>query len=76
MLSKRWFIVYRLACVCGPLILFTMLKRDGLQTVVGGTHDGFCYVKQVSHSISRGSYTQSFSLEREGTGASAPVVVR
>ncbi len=36
---------------------------------VGWTHDGLWYVKSVNHTISPGSWTQSFSLEREGTGA-------
>jgi hypothetical protein len=54
-----------------------LLKPRGVVGVrgVGDTYDGFYYVKQVSHSISQGAYTQSFSLEREGTGALAPVVV-
>lgn len=54
-----------------------VLKPRGLVGVrgVGDTYNGFYYVKEVSHTISRGSYTQSFSLEREGTGAQAPVVV-
>lgn len=54
-----------------------VLKPRGLVGVrgVGDTYDGFYYVKDVSHTITRGSYTQSFSLEREGTGALAPVVV-
>lgn len=42
---------------------------------VGDTYNGFYYVQQVSHSVSKGSYTQRFSLEREGTGATTPVVV-
>lgn len=42
---------------------------------VGDTYNGFYYVQQVSHSISKGSYTQRFTLEREGTGATTPVVV-
>ena len=41
----------------------------------GFTHDGFYYVKSVSHAISRGQFKQRFSLTREGTGAIAPVVV-
>jgi len=55
----------------------SVLKPRGLVGVrgVGDTYNGFYYVKQVSHSIAKGSYTQSFSLEREGTGALAPVVV-
>lgn len=42
---------------------------------VGDTYNGFYYVQQVTHSISKGSYTQRFTLEREGTGATSPVVV-
>jgi hypothetical protein len=41
----------------------------------GFTHDGDYYVKSVSHSISKGSYTQNFSLSREGLGAKLPVVI-
>jgi hypothetical protein len=36
---------------------------------VGDTYDGLYYVKKVSHHISKGSYTQSFTLTREGTGS-------
>jgi hypothetical protein len=32
------------------------------------------YVKSVSHSIKRGEYKQSFSLQREGLGSTLPVV--
>ncbi len=42
---------------------------------VGDTYNGFYYVKEVNHSIARGGYTQSFMLQREGTGATSPVVV-
>ena len=35
----------------------------------GETNDGKYYVKQVTHRIRRGEYKQSFSLEREGRGA-------
>ena len=41
----------------------------------GFTHDGFYYVKSVSHAISRGQYRQRFSLSREGTGALSPAVI-
>ena len=41
----------------------------------GFTHDGFYYVKSVSHAISRGQFKQRFSLTREGTGAISPVVI-
>lgn len=41
----------------------------------GFQHDGLYYVKQVSHRISIGEYTQSFTITREGTGATVPVVL-
>lgn len=41
---------------------------------VGSSYDGNYFVKRVTHHIARGSYTQSFSLSREGTGALFPVV--
>lgn len=54
-----------------------VLKPRGLVGVRGAgfTHDGFYYVKSVSHSISKGQYKQRFSLTREGTGALTPAVV-
>ncbi len=42
---------------------------------VGFSYDGFYYVKSVTHSIRPGSYKQSFSLSREGTGSTSPVVI-
>ena len=42
---------------------------------VGKTYDGFYYVKSVTHNISKGRYTQSFSLSREGTGTTTPFVL-
>jgi hypothetical protein len=41
----------------------------------GTTYDGFYWVKRVTHTIKPGSYTQGFTLSREGTGALLPVVV-
>jgi hypothetical protein len=41
----------------------------------GLAYDGLYYVKSVSHRISRGEYSQSFSLSREGTGALLPMVM-
>jgi hypothetical protein len=41
---------------------------------VGLTFDGTWYVKSVTHNISRGSYKQSFSLERDGVFPISPVV--
>lgn len=43
---------------------------------VGHTMDGSWYVSSVTHTISRGSWTQSFNLEREGTGALGERVAR
>lgn len=36
---------------------------------VGKTYGGYYYVKQVTHRIKRGEYKQSFTLKREGQGA-------
>lgn len=54
-----------------------VLRPRGVVGVRGAgfTHDGFYYVKSVSHSIAKGQYKQRFSLTREGTGAISPVVV-
>jgi hypothetical protein len=53
-----------------------LLTPRGLVGVrgVGYSYDGFYYVKQVSHSIEVGSYSQNFTLTREGLGAISPVV--
>jgi hypothetical protein len=40
----------------------------------GLTHDGFWYVRRVTHTVSRGEYSQKFSLSREGSGTLTPVV--
>ncbi|MEW5958005.1 MAG: contractile injection system protein, VgrG/Pvc8 family [Chloroflexota bacterium] len=40
----------------------------------GQSHDGTYYVKQVTHRIKRGEYKQSFTLTREGRGASSQTV--
>jgi hypothetical protein len=37
----------------------------------GGSYDGDYYVQQVTHRIRRGAYSQSFTLTREGLGASS-----
>lgn len=42
---------------------------------VGFTHDGFYYVKNVTHMIRKGEYKQSFTLVREGRGSTTPVVI-
>jgi hypothetical protein len=48
-------------------------KLVGLRGV-GYSHDGFYYVKSVNHTIMQGEYKQSFTLTREGSGSSTPVV--
>jgi hypothetical protein len=40
----------------------------------GWTHDGLWYVQRVSHRIRRGEYTQDFTLTRDGSGSTIPVV--
>lgn len=40
----------------------------------GLSYNGNFYVQRVSHSISRGQYTQSFSISREGTRSATPIV--
>jgi hypothetical protein len=40
----------------------------------GDSYDGFFYVKSVTHEITKGSYTQSFRLARDGTGSLLPMV--
>lgn len=54
-----------------------VLRARGLVGVRGAglEYDGFYYVSSVTHAISRGSYTQSFGLSREGTGTLTPAVV-
>lgn len=42
---------------------------------VGLMHDGFYYVKNVTHKISSGNYKQAFTLSREGLGSTTPVVI-
>jgi len=36
---------------------------------------GLYYVKKVTHTIKAGQYKQKFTLTREGTGSTVPVVV-
>ncbi len=42
---------------------------------VGWSHGGTWYVKSVTHNLARGSWTQSFNLERTGIGAKLQRVV-
>jgi hypothetical protein len=41
----------------------------------GRTNDGRYYVQQVTHRIKQGEYKQSFTLKREGRGATSEVVI-
>jgi hypothetical protein len=41
----------------------------------GLDHDGLFYVRSVTHQLERGSYTQSFSISREGTMPTVPAVL-
>ena len=41
----------------------------------GWSADGIWYVQQVVHHVTRGAYTASFTLQREGSGALTPVVM-
>ena len=41
---------------------------------VGFQYDGLYYVKKVTHRITREEYKQSFTISREGTGSTTPVV--
>ena len=41
----------------------------------GLLQDGLYYVQNVVHKIGRGHWTQSFTLNREGTGTTVPVVL-
>lgn len=54
-----------------------LLRARGLVGVrgVGYQHDGFFYVKSVTHSIKKGEYKQKFTLTREGLGSLTPAVI-
>lgn len=54
-----------------PLRYGRLLRSRRLVNVrgAGASYDGDYYVQQVTHRIRRGSYTQSFTLRREGRGA-------
>lgn len=54
----------------------SLLKARGIVPLrgVGFTYDGLYYVKNVTHKISRGSYKQSFTLKREGTGSTINMI--
>ena len=51
-----------------------MMAR-GLIGVRGvSAYDGFYYLRQVTHHLEVGKYTQSFVITREGTESISPVV--
>jgi len=54
-----------------------LLKARGLVGLRGAgyTYDGLYYVSSVTSVMTRGSFVQKFSLTREGTGSTVPVVL-
>jgi hypothetical protein len=53
-----------------------LLQPRGLVGVrgAGWTYDGFWYVREVRHVLTRGEYSQHFSLARDGYGSTVPIV--
>jgi hypothetical protein len=53
-----------------------ILRAGGVVGVRGAglAHDGVYYVKRVSHSVSKETYKQRFTLTRDGSGSLTPVV--
>jgi hypothetical protein len=54
-----------------------VLRPRGLVGVRGAgiTYDGLYFVKSVTHNLQRGSYTQNFTLAREGLVSLTPAVI-
>jgi hypothetical protein len=54
-----------------------VLRPRGLAGVrgAGWLHDGLWYVRRVEHELVPGSYTQRFTLAREGYGSTVPAVL-
>jgi len=54
-----------------------VLRARGLVGVrgAGWAYDGLYYVRSVTHTITVGTYGQSFTLSREGTGSLTPAVI-
>jgi hypothetical protein len=54
-----------------------LLQPRGLVGLRGAgySHDGFWYVKRVTHDLRREAYKQQFTLTREGLGSTTPVVI-
>jgi hypothetical protein len=55
----------------------SVLRPRGLVGMrgAGWTYDGLWYVRKVVHQISPGSWTQKFTIAREGYGSTVPAVV-
>jgi len=54
-----------------------VLQAGGVVGVRGAglSHDGVYYVKKVTHTLSKETYKQKFTITREGMGSLTPVVV-
>lgn len=54
----------------------SVLRARGVVGVQGAglSHDGYYYVKRVTHKLTHGSYTQGFTIVRGGSGALETVV--
>jgi hypothetical protein len=54
-----------------------VLRPRGLVGVrgAGWAHDGLWYVRSVEHTWARGSWTQAFTLARDGYGSTVPAVL-
>jgi len=52
------------------------LRPGGLVGVRGAglSHDGLWYVRRVEHNLSAGTYTQAFTLARDGFGTTVPIL--
>jgi len=55
----------------------SVLRPRGLVGLrgAGWSYDGLWYVRQVVHQLGPGSYTQKFTIAREGYGSTVPVVI-
>jgi hypothetical protein len=53
------------------------LRARGLVGLRGAgfSYDGLYYVKKVTHHLQQGQYRQKFTLAREGTGSTVPLVL-
>ena len=58
-------------CYGQPLVARQLVGLRG----VGLQYGGLYYVRQVTHNLEQGEYTQSFTLVREGLGTTTPGVV-